>query len=348
MKRVIVKVFTWALFITVGGGMLTLLIAANRKQKTNVCRDIMIVIKGEGEQFFVDKNDILKTLTYVAGGSLINKPVGQVNLSHIEEFLEKNAWIRDAELYFDNKNILHVTVKEREPIARIITIAGNSFYIDHTGQQMPLLHKESARVLVITNFTAARKYNTLDSAMAADVTLIANAIYKNEFWREQIGQVDITPKGNYEAIPVIGNHLIRFGKADGIEKKLNRLFLFYKQVLSKTGFDKYAAIDLQYENQVVGIHHGATSAIDSVQLQKNIEELLSRSNMQMQDSTGATGAQVILRDSILSLPVKITDTISNPAKLPDQPLKTTTNDSVNRRSSPARRPLAVMPRRQQH
>ena len=340
-KSIIVKVFTWILIAGAGGGMLTLLIAANRKQKSELCRDIVITVKGAGEQMFIDRNDILQEISKIAGGSVVSKPVGQIRLGIIEEALEKNAWIRDAETYFDSRDVLHVDVNEREPVARIFTTNGRTFYIDSSGARMPLLLKETARVLVVTNFTGAGKFNAADSAMANEVKTIANAIYKDPFWKEQIGQVDITPKGNYEAIPVIGNHIIRFGKGENIENKLANLFLFYKQVLAKTGFDKYAAIDVQYEGQIVGIHHGPASAVDSVQLQKNIEELLSQSNIAESDSSVfVTVNRIDTANRVLPKPV---DTLrSNPPKNPSLPVNAA-RDTANRLRVTNQRPKAVMP-----
>jgi cell division protein FtsQ len=340
-KSIIVKVFTWILIAGAGGGMLTLLIAANRKQKSELCRDIVITIKGAGEQVFIDKNDILQTINKTAGGSVVSRPVGNIKLANIEKALEKNAWIRDAETYFDSRDVLHVIVNEREPVARIFTTNGRTFYMDSSGKQMPLLPKETARVLVITNFTGAGKYNAADSTMAAEVKTIANAIFKDPFWKEQIGQLDITPKGNYDAIPVIGNHIIRFGKGENIETKLANLFLFYKQVIAKTGFDKYAAIDVQYNGQVVGIHHGETSAVDSAQLQKNIEELLAGSNRFENDS--AVFIPVNRMDTIRAGLREAADTLrSNPPKDPSLPVNTTIDSSRPSRTASGR-PKAVMP-----
>jgi cell division protein FtsQ len=347
-KKLIKKIVFFVAVVVIGGGMVTLLIAANHKQQGHVCREVQITIKGDGEQFFIDKDDILKQLKAAAKGPVVSQPMGRVNLAKLELSLEKGLWIRDAQLYFDSREVLHVVVTEREPVARIFTKNGMSFYIDSSGQQMPLLQKETARVLVVTNFTGAKKYNRSDSAMAADVKKIANAINNDDFWIEQIGQLDITPNGMYEAIPIIGNHTIRFGTADNIENKLSKLFIFYKQVLSKTGFDKYETIDLQYEGQVIGILPGQASAIDSVQLQKNISDLLLKSNLQMnQDSVIQYGKPFTLNDSLQIRSVSHADTIqSNPLKQTTgngkpKPATTTTRDQPG-----MNKPRAVMPSRQ--
>ena len=53
--------------------------------------------------------------------------------------------------------------------------------------------------------------------------------------------------------------------------------VFYKQVLSKTGFDKYKVIDVQYKGQVVASKYAGNAKVDSVQLRKNVEKLLRQS-----------------------------------------------------------------------
>jgi cell division protein FtsQ len=82
------------------------------------------------------------------------------------------------------------------------------------------------------------------------------------------GKIDITGEKLFELIPVIGDHIIKLGKGENVEEKLNRLFVFYKQVLGKVGFNKYAALDVQYDGQVVAIKKEPASPVDSVQLQR--------------------------------------------------------------------------------
>ena len=64
----------------------------------------------------------------------------------MENLLEENVWVKDAQLYFDNKDVLHVKVKEREPIARIFTVGGKSFYVDEEEQTMQLKNYNSTRI----------------------------------------------------------------------------------------------------------------------------------------------------------------------------------------------------------
>lgn len=284
MKRKISirKVMIVAVWLAVASGLLTLLIAASRKERTHTCKEVVVNIRGVGESFYVDKSDISGALKYEVGGKLVGKPVKALNLAKLESSLENNAWIGDAELYFDSQDVLHVTVKEREPIARVFTTAGNSFYIDTAAMRIPVLEGTGIRVPVFTSFIPAKRLNKQDSVLLNDVKLLAQFVISDKFWNAQVAQIDIA-NGNFELVPTIGNHIIKLGDTENLEDKFRRLTIFYKQVLSKTGFDKYSVIDAQFAGQIVGVHKGANQAIDSIQLKKNIDELMKHGQLNKAD-----------------------------------------------------------------
>ena len=270
-------------WLAVGTGVLILLIAANRKELGHECKGIAITIRGVGESFYVDKNDISAALKKEAAGELVQQPLKGINLSRLEQVLEKNAWIEDAEIYFDSRNVLHVLVTERQPVARVFTTSGASFYIDTGALRMPLLESVSVRVPVVTNFPAGKKLNKKDSVLLQDIKLLAQFLGRDEFWNAQVAQIDIVDRRNFEIIPTIGDHIIRLGTAENAEEKFRRLMVFYQKVLAKTGFDKYSVLDARYKDQIVAVHKGSVSPVDSVQLEKNIEELLAKSMLQAED-----------------------------------------------------------------
>jgi cell division protein FtsQ len=311
LKKTIRKVLVVTGWSLVGCGMIVLLAAAKRKQQHHYCRKVVVSI--QGDKFYFDKSDILKELQSGSNSSLIHKPVSDFDLSILEKRLENLSWIKDAELYFDSKDVLHASVSEREPIARVFTTSGATFYLDSAGKRLPLLNKVSARVPVVTNFMAAKRLNGADSALLKDVKELVAYISAYDFWKAQIAQIDITPARTFELIPVVGNHTIRLGTAENFQEKLQRLFLFYQQVLSKTGFDKYAIIDVQYDGQVVASQKGTASAVDSVQLQKNIQELVERARMQQFNDSLATVQKVeaMKVDSSTSQTIKTKAVIEN-------------------------------------
>jgi cell division protein FtsQ len=325
-KRIIRKVLVLAAWLLVIGGMTTLLVAANKKQKKRICTEVLIGIKGSAEKLYIEREEVLELIEKSTGGSLLLKPLTSIKLASIEKVLEANPWISEAELYFDSKDALHVFVQEREPVVRVFTTTGYSFYLDSAGHRMPLLSKMSLRLPVVTGFTNARKWNKYDSAMLYDVKTVAGFVYNHPFWNAQIGQINITSDRKFELIPVVGDHVIKLGDAENVDVKLDRLYIFYKQVLAKVGFAKYAQLDLQYEGQVVAVNKGATSVVDSIQLRKNIESLMNRASMQTIEEDMLPGQNITVvpkNDSTVSktiVPINSvsTKTNSNPIVRPDK------------------------------
>lgn len=249
---------------------IVLLVAAVQKKESLKCTDIRIEIEGAQEHVFVDEKQVLQILN--KAGVVIGKPMSAIPLRNLEQAVRKDAWIKEAELFFDNNQVLQVNIVEREPLARVFTLQGNSFYIDSSGMRLPLSDKLSARVPVFTSFPGDRaKLSGPDSAVLKDIKLLARAIASNPFWTELVSQVDITPQRTYQLVPQLGNQVIELGDATDLDDKLNRLYTFYKQVWAKTGFEKYEKVDVQYAGQVVAIRKGeGKPVIDSVQAMQQL------------------------------------------------------------------------------
>lgn len=258
IKNILLTTF----WVSIGAGIIVMLVAGIRKSDAQLCKGIEISISGVNNNFFVDKTDILKAITVIASGSPVGKPIGSLNLKMMELQLEKNTWVKGAELFLDNNNILQVSVHEREPFARVFTSAGSTFYIDEDINILPLSEKFSARLPVFTNFPAGEPpLSKADSNLLAGIKTISLAIQKDSFRMAMIEQVDITQQRTFEMIPKIGNQVIVFGDASAVEEKFNKLELFYKKVMVKAGWSNYSIINLQYKNQVVAKIRGAEDVV---------------------------------------------------------------------------------------
>ena len=294
-KKIVSKIIFITLTIVVCSGLLVLLVAAIGKKNREHCRDYVITIKGAQKNFFIDENDVMKMVFSATDGKIKGQLISSFNLRKLEQLLKDNTWIKNAELYFDNQDVLHISVREREPVARLFTTSGNSFYIDSNARQMPLSGKMSARVPVFTNFPDKKNLGKNDSMLLGDIKKTACFILNDPFWMSQVEQIDIVELCGYgcwqfEMVPTIGNHIVKLGSGELIEKKFHRLFVFYQQVMSKTGFDKYSVVDVQYAGQVIGSKE-MTRKVDSVQLRMNIEKLLKEARqMQKETITAVTPA----------------------------------------------------------
>ena len=278
-----------SLALVLGAGLLVLLVAAINKKHHKNCTGIDIIINSRGEDAFLNRAEVLALVAPDKNNAPKGKPLASFDLKRMEAALKQHVWIRDAQLFFDNNGVLRITVEERQPVARIFTAGGNSFYIDSSGKHLPLSNRLMVKLPVFSNFPAEKEtlYGA-DSVLLAQVKQISPFIKNNPFWMAQIAQVDITPNRSFEMIPVIGKHIIAFGDGSNYEEKFHRLMLFYQQVGARAGLDKYSIIDVQYDNQVVATKKGVAGKIDSLQAIKNIQKMIETSRQQLINDTLST------------------------------------------------------------
>lgn len=273
-KSKIWKITLLTFWCLAGAGMIALLVAAASKKNGEVCKGYEVRIHGATEQLFLEQADIVEMLA--ASTSIQGAPVAELDLRKMEERLERHAWIKRAQLFVDNNSILKISVEEREPIARIFTLGGNSFYIDSACEQLPLTDKIAVRLPVFTGFPSDRaKLNKADRQLMRQVKAISEYINKSTFWSAQVTQVDITPQRNFEMVPTVGNHVIEFGDGDNVDDKFNRLMVFYQQVMSKMGLNGYEKVSVEFARQVVGKKKQTRiSRYDSLMAVKKIQQLI--------------------------------------------------------------------------
>lgn len=346
-KTTIRKVFFVAIWLCIGGIMVTLLLAAITKKNNGLCKGYEITVEGAKNNLFIGKKDIEQMLFKATNGPINGDPIAAFDLHALEQLLENNNWIDEAEMYFDNKDILHVTISEKEPVARIFTTNGNSFYLNMEGKQMPLSDKVSARVPVFTGYLENKKMTQVDSLILKQVAAIANYIGTDSFWMSQVAQIDITKEGQFEMIPLIGNHLIKLGNGENIEKKLSRLMVFYTQVLSKTGFDRYKVIDVQYKGQVVVSKQENNTKVDLTQLKKNVEKLIKESIEVNRDTVVKIMPAIIKleKDSATTVDPSLVDAkVVTLEKKTDKPKKEKQqSDKLETKKPELKKPKAIMP-----
>ncbi|MBS1510219.1 MAG: hypothetical protein JST86_05215 [Bacteroidetes bacterium] len=283
------KILLTVLWVSISAVTTVLLVAAIRKKDAAKCKGIEIKITGiektDGLRF-VDEEDVQQTIKAICNGNPKLKPISAFDLRKMEAELEKSKWVRNAELFFDNNDVLNVLLQEREPVARVFTATGASFYIDTALAMLPLSDKYTARLPVFTGFPNEQQVlSAADSGLLRDISTISIAMQKDSFRTAMIDQVDITPQRSFEMIPKIGNQLIVFGDASAAEEKFNKLELFYKEVMMKAGWHTYSVINVQYKNQVVAKKWGAEDkTADSLRTLQIMQMIAANAARQAQDS----------------------------------------------------------------
>lgn len=224
-----------------------------------------ITITGDGENNFVDEDDILKFLKD-RNDTLDGQPLHEINVFELEKALNAHPSIASADVAVNVNGDVTINITQRKPIVRIINDQGDSYYIDNKATMMPLADHYTARVLVVNGVIPeqySQFYNMTvpqiekDSALRAvtvldDIYEMAKYISTDSLLSGLITQAYINDEREIELYPAVGNQRIIFGKSDDMADKFEKLKVFYKDGLnSSNGWEKYSVINLKYRNQVV-------------------------------------------------------------------------------------------------
>lgn len=242
------------LWVMLSGGVVFSLSFVNREKDELTCSKIIVNIEPENELQFVDREMVLKTIRPDGDENrILGKKITALHLPSLETRLEANKLIRDAEVFTDMNGIVHINIHQREPVLRVFNTSGESYYIDRNGAKMPVSATFTARVPVATGniFEVYKDSDSINTFVLNELYKIATYVDKDAFWKAQIEQIFVTAESELVIIPKIGDHTINFGTTEQMEDKFGRLLLFYKEALSRVGWDKYSAIDLRFKNQIV-------------------------------------------------------------------------------------------------
>lgn len=252
-KSIILKVLNILLWICIGSGLSFLLISAIVKEKAAVCKNIEITFLDEKLINMIEKNEVYNSLwPSQLKESPVGRPIVAFNLFELEKQLGKNPWIQKADIYFDNLQNLHVDIKQKNPVARVFTPDGNSFYLDNQYGLLPLKTTDHIVLPVFTNFYInPLGMNKLDSALIERVVSLSNYISNNPFWLAQLESVYIRPDNSFEITPQVGEHTIDLGLRNDWDPMFNKLKLLYKKINSEKSWARYSVINLQFKDQIV-------------------------------------------------------------------------------------------------
>lgn len=231
--------------------IMTLIAFVDGKSKVQRCQGLDVSMIDNSDQFYISKEDVEKFITRNGQEPLEGKLLSEINLSLLEERVKEIDQVDFCEAYGDLQGMLHVEVKPFIAYARLSTAnSNNDRYLNETGKLFPLSKYHSSRVLLLSGSYFTGKKN-LESKEDAALMELIHTIKKDDFWNAQLAQMDVNSSCEIRFVPVLGNQTIEFGQADNVEQKLNKLKVFYKQILSVKGWDTFSTVKLQYANQLV-------------------------------------------------------------------------------------------------
>jgi cell division protein FtsQ len=232
-----------------------------------LCKEVIVEFKDDLPFRMLDETEIEYTLWPAArNNNPVGKPLVSLDLFSLEKQLEKNPWILDADLYIDQLNKLHLRVEQRNPVARLFTPEGNSFYIDEKYALLPVKLSDVISLPVFTNFYINPSLKTAsDSVLLKRIVGLSKYIKSDSFWMAQVEQVNINANQTFEVTTQMGDQLVQLGVRSDWQKLFSKLKVLYGRMSEEGNWSKYIQIDLQYKDQAVCIKRESNyKIVDSI------------------------------------------------------------------------------------
>ncbi|MDP2413161.1 cell division protein FtsQ/DivIB [Daejeonella sp.] len=267
--RAILFGFLWLISLS---GLITLMSFIEIKKSALKCKDVKVLLPGQFN--FIERDEVDKILME-NGGAMLGKDLNDINIHKLENALKANPFIEFAKVYADMTGVIHVQIRQREPVLRVVNMANLHFYIDGNGNKIPLSDNYTAKVLVASGLIEedfSGRVDTLKTKMARDLFRTALYIRSDTLWDNQIEQLFVDLKGDIEMVPRVGGHKIILGSADSLQIKFRNLLVFYKKAIPKVGWDTYKTINLKYANQIVCEKNIIDSSKTTIDINKQIAD----------------------------------------------------------------------------
>ena len=211
-------------------------------EKATVCSEVKIDIENDIMDGFLNAKTI-KTILEKVHLYPLGRPMAQVSARDIEETLQKNPFIEMAECHKTQSGHVYIRLKQRMPVVHVMANNNENYYVDTNGGIMPETRVATDNIIATGNISKkyAQKY----------LAPMANIIIQDKFWQSQIEQINVLNDGSMEIVPRVGEHIVCLGAPTNIEKKLERLRKFYQYGLNQAGWNKYAYINIEFDNQII-------------------------------------------------------------------------------------------------
>lgn len=227
--------------------LLMILGFSNSYYHNRICQKLHIKIDYNGDNFFLDEQDIQSLLDSNSREFLLNVPYKLIQTKQLESRVKANPFVESCSISKKLNGELEVSVKIVRPMVRVIS-QQESFYLDKTGKKIPLSKKYTPHCLVLSLDNVYFDFEMKES----DKKLLSllNFITSSESLSSQITQID-KQKENISMYLLFSNAEIIFGDLSDWESKMRKLEILYRHILPKKGWNTYEKITLKYHQQVV-------------------------------------------------------------------------------------------------
>ena len=224
--------------LLLGVGLIVLGVVLHQK---NQGRTVVLqqVTWDENRPRWIPKDSVNKLLTLVFEDSLSAFKSG-INLRNIEQTLNQNAWVEDAQSFVSIDGGVGVHVSTKIPIVRIQS--DSNYYIDKDGNPFPLSPFKSVQVPLV--------YGNLTAKQRQELVAVVQHIAKDSFMYDHIVAYEwldegLTVEPRHQAYKIV------LGSVSKLDSKIQHYKAFYAKMQDSAILKTYKQVNLSFHGQVV-------------------------------------------------------------------------------------------------
>ena len=159
----------------------------------------------------------------------------------IENLLEENPYVQNAEVFHFKQGVLGVNIREKNAVVRVQGI--KKYYLDKEGNQFPISKNHTPKVPVFLG--------SLEEGQKEDLLLLIDQIDKDSFLRDELASIHYRSNSYFIGLRSYGFE-VEIGQIRHIAEKLSKLKVFCAYHDNHKLEKNYRQINLKFKNQVVG------------------------------------------------------------------------------------------------
>ena len=231
------RVLPWAAMVILVLGVSV--IAALYWQQNLRVQSVMVV-----GNFFTKEADIIQASDIETGVH-----PDSLNFDVVTTSIEKLPYVHSVVPYVDALGKLKLTVRERFPIALLMS-GSNQTYVDAYGVKLPILEGKTRNLPIVYGFDAKTNSDTLSSDEFIQVRDFLVSALNNSLGWTTISEIAFDQYDGVVALSHENGVKLLFGRNE-FDIKLKNWEAFYREIISVKGINSMKQVDLRFTNQVV-------------------------------------------------------------------------------------------------
>jgi len=235
-------------------GILVLMIWAMVKENDQTCTGISIVIRASEEPTLITKSDVL-TILQQNNVEWDGEKMKEIDLASVHNILTHENYIKTVDKVHFSGSKLQIEITLHKILLAVETKDGKKFLLDDQGTYLPYSPKVENDVIIangfIPNTFQKKEIITPDKKELYELFFVASLIKADKDYEKWFRKIDINDKKEITLYPSSGKLPVLFGTMQDAEKKFKALKFMYCEVLPYTNENKYAQLDVRFQNRIV-------------------------------------------------------------------------------------------------